>query len=150
MNDFLARNSNIQPSRAAERASHAVAEAQASGQTPARREGKTPGSFNPASDPDIDHQLSSAAEVAQAQAKIAALLSELDSLTDAAAIDTDALEAQIAALLPRPTIIVPLPPASRDVVERAVEMAESIRASAVLALAAQANVENGMAEGILA
>jgi hypothetical protein len=41
-------------------------------------------------------------------------------------------------------------PASRDIVERAVEIAESLRASAVLALAAQANVENGMAEGVLA
>lgn len=146
MNDFLARNSNIQLSRTAEMASRAVTEAQASGQTPSRQGSKTPGSFNSASEPDIDQQLSSAAEVAEAQAKIAALLSELD----AAAIDSATLEAQIAALLPRPTIIVPMLPASRDVVERAVEIAESIRAYAVLALTAQANVENGMAEGVLA
>ena len=150
MNDFLARNSNIQPSRTAEMASHAVKEAQASGQTPSRQEGKAARSVNPAGDPDIDQQLSSAAEVAEAQAKIAALLSELDGLTEAASIDSVTLEAQIAALLPRPTIIVPMPPASRDVVERAVQIAESIRASAVLAVAAQANVENGMAEGVLA
>lgn len=146
MNDFLARNSNIQSSRPAEMASRAVAEAQASGQTPSRQQGKTPGSRDLSGDPDIDQQLSSAAEVAKAQAKIAALLSELD----AASIDSVALETRIQALLPRPTIIVPMPPASRDVVERAVEIAESIRASAALALAAQANVETGMAEGSLA
>lgn len=146
MNDFLARNSNIQPSRTAEMASRAVSEAQASGQTPSRQGGKTPGSLNTAGDPDIDQQLSSAAEVAEAQAKIAALLSELD----AASIDSVTLEARIEALLPRPTIIVPMPPASRDVVERAIEIAESIRAAAALSLAAQANVETGMAEGSLA
>ena len=151
MNDFLARNSNIQPSRTAEMANRAVAEAQASGQTPARREGKpAQGSLTPASDGDIDQQLSSAAEVAEAQAKIAALLSEIDSLTEATAIDVDTLDAQISALLPRPTVVVPMLPASREVVERAVEIAESIRASALLSLAAQANVENGMAEGVLA
>jgi hypothetical protein len=146
MNDFLARNSNIQPSRTAELASRAVAEAQASGQTPSRQGGKPSGSRDFAGDPDIDQQLSSAAEVAEAQAKIAALLSEVD----AASIDAVTLEVQIEALLPRPTIIVPMLPASRDVVERAVEIAESIRAAAALALAAQANVETGMAEGSLA
>jgi hypothetical protein len=146
MNDFLARNSNIQRSRTAEMASRAVAEAQASGHTPSRHGGKTPVSRDPAGDPDIDQQLSSAAEVAEAQAKIAALLSELD----AAPIDSGTLEARIEALLPRPTIIVPMPPASRDVVERAIEIAESIRAAAALSLAAQANVETGMAEGSLA
>jgi hypothetical protein len=146
MNDFLARNSNIQPSRTAEMASRAVAETQASGQTPSRQGGQTPGSPVLAGDPDIDQQLSSAAEVAEAQAKIAALLSELD----AAPIDSASLEARIEALLPRPTIIVPMPPASRDVVERAIEIAESIRAAAALSLAAQANVDNGTAEGSLA
>ena len=146
MNDFLARNSNIHPSRTAEMASRVVAEAQASGQTPSRQGGKTPGGLNTAGDPDIDQQLSSAAEVAEAQAKIAALLSEID----AAPIDSGTLETRIEALLPRPVIIVPMLPASRDVVERAVEIAESIRAAAALALAAQANVETGMAEGNLA
>ena len=66
MNDFLARNSNIQPSRTAEMASRAVAESEASGQTPSRQEGKTSGSRDPAGNPDIDQQLSSAAEVAEA------------------------------------------------------------------------------------
>ena len=64
MNDFLARNSNIQPSRTAEMASRAVTEAQASGQTPNRRDGKGPGGLDLFHDGDIDQQLSSAAEVA--------------------------------------------------------------------------------------
>lgn len=146
MNDFLARNSNIQSSRPMERAGRPVAEAQA-GQMFSQRDGKRAGQASHLT--DIDAQLSSAAEVADAQAKIAALLSEVDGLADAAAIDFDALEAKIATLLPRPTIIVPMPPASRDVVERAIEMAETIRASAILAIAAQGNLERGMTEALL-
>ncbi|HKR17454.1 hypothetical protein [Rhizorhapis sp.] len=147
MNDFLARSS-IQSSPRLERASIAVSEAQASGQMASGRDGKRANAALP--EGDVDQQLSSAAEVAEAQAKIAALLSEIDGVDSGAPLDADALEAQIMALLPRPTIIVPLPPASRDVVERAVQIAETIRASAMLALAAQANVESGLAGGSLA
>ena len=147
MNDFLARSS-IQFSPRLERAGKAVSETQASGQMASGRDGKRANTTLP--EGDVDQQLSSAAEVAEAQAKIAALLSELDGVDSGAPFDADALEAQIMALLPRPTIIVPLPPASRDVVERAVQIAETIRASAMLALAAQANVESGLAEGALA
>lgn len=147
MNDFLARNSNIQPSRTAERAGKAVLETQASNQTGSRRDGDARAGQP---DADLEQQLSTAAEVAEAQAKVAALLSELGMMQDAAAIDADALEAQIVGLMPRPMVIVPLPPANRDAVERAVQIAETIRASAVLALATQANVESGVVEGVLA
>lgn len=147
MNDFLARNSNLQPSRLAERAGKAVLEAQASSSTPERdRHGR---SEAVAVEADFEKQLSTASEVAQAQAKVAALLSELSIVSDVA-LSMDALEGQIAALLPHPTVIVPLPPADRDAVERAIQIAESIRASAMLALSAQANVEPGVAEGVLA
>lgn len=145
MNDFLARNSNIQSSRPMERAGRPVAEAQA-GQMFSQRDGKRAGQTSHLT--EIDAQLSSAAEVADAQAKIAALLSEAEGLANAA-IDFDALDAKIATLLPRPTIIVPLPPASRDVVERAIEIAEAIRSSAILAIAAQGNLERDAAEALL-
>lgn len=147
MNDFLPGSNNLHPSPMLERTGKPVSEAQGSGQMSSQRDRARAG---PVSNSAGDAQLSSAAEVADAQAKIAALLSEVDGLTDAAATDSDALEAQIATLLPRPTIIIPLPPASRDVVERAIQIAESIRASAILAMAAQANVESGLVEGSLA
>lgn len=144
MNDFLARGSQLHLSRRPESAGRPVAEAQSSGQTASQRD------RNGARALLREQQLSSAAEVAEAQAKIAALLAELDGLRDPSAIDVDAVEARTAALMPRrPTIIVPLPPASREVVERAVEIAESIRASAALALTAQANAEPGTVEGLL-
>lgn len=147
MNDFLARNSNFQPSRLAERAGRAVLETQASGSTPDRNHGGRSDAIP--MDVDFEKQLSTASEVAEAQAKVAALLSELGVVNDVM-LDLDALEGQIAALLPRPTVIVPLPPADRDAVERAIEIAESIRASAMLAMSAQANVEPALAEGVLA
>lgn len=144
MNDFLARNSNLQPSRLAERAGRAVLETQASGSTPERQQGRS-GAGAP--EADLEKQLSTAAEVAEAQAKVAALLSEIARSNDA--LDVDALEGQITALLPRPTVIVPLPPADRDAVERAIEIAKSIRAAAMLSMSAQANVDPGTAEGSL-
>src|SRR3546814_440731 len=88
--------------------------------------------------------------MAEAQAKVAALLAELHAVRDAAAFDADAVETQISALLPRPTVIVPLPPANRDAVQQAIEIAERIRASAAVAFSAQANVHSGFAEGLLA
>src|SRR3546814_4698949 len=87
--------------------------------------------------------------MAEAQAKVAALLAELHAVRDAAAFDADAVETQISALLPRPTVIVPLPPANRDAVQQAIEIAERIRASAAVAFSAQANVHSGFAEGLL-
>lgn len=146
MNDFLARNSNLQPSRPAERAGRVVLEPQASGSTPDRSHDGRPGGLPGA---DFENQLSTASEVAEAQARVAALLSELAATNDVI-LDADALEGQIAALLPRPTVIVPLPPADRSAVERAIQIAESIRASAMLAMNAQANVEPDVAAGILA
>src|SRR3546814_988662 len=70
--------------------------------------------------------------MAEAQAKVAALLAELHAVRDAAAFDADAVETQISALLPRPTVIVPLPPANRDAVQQAIEIAERICASAAV------------------
>src|SRR3546814_4587891 len=92
----------------------------------------------------------SVAEMAEAQAKGAALLAELHAVRDAAAFDADAVETQISALLPRPTVIVPLPPANRDAVQQAIEIAERIRASAAVAFSSQAHVHSGFAEGLLA
>src|SRR3546814_4684810 len=82
----------------------------------------------PADDADVEQRLTSVAEMAEAQAKVAALLAELHAVRDAAAFDADAVETQISALLPRPTVIVPLPPANRDAVQQAIEIAERIRA----------------------
>lgn len=146
MNDFIARNSTQQPSRLPERAGRAVLETQASGSSPERhREGR---SRTGSPEADIEKQLSTAAEVAEAQAKVAALLSEVSAANDVP-LDAEALERQIAALQPRPTVIVPMPPADRDAVERAIEIAQSIRASAMLSINAQANVDAAVAEGLL-
>ncbi|MBK5264906.1 MAG: hypothetical protein JJE34_06690 [Alphaproteobacteria bacterium] len=153
MNDFLARNSNIQPSRSVERASKAVLESQASQQAATRHNRESAGKAaiaRLADNVDVDQQVSSAADVAEAQAKIADLLMDISMMRNAAHVEPDAIEAQIAALLPKPMVIVPMPPANRDAIERAIETAETIRASAVVALSAQANVPTDIAEGTLA
>src|SRR3546814_19231338 len=48
----------------------------------------------PADDADVEQRLTSVAEMAEAQAKVAALLAELHAVRDAAAFDADAVETQ--------------------------------------------------------
>lgn len=154
MSDMLARNSDFQPSRLAERAGRPVAEAQASngaGTSPDRNARSA--NASPGKGPhkgDVERSLSSVAEVAEAQAKVARLLSDISAMKDGAGIDVDAVEAQVTALFPRPTVIVPMPPASRTMVEQAVRTAESMRASAALSQSAQANVDSTVAEAVIA
>src|SRR3546814_15637677 len=101
----------------------------------------------PADDADVEQRLTSVAEMAEAQAKVAALLAELHAVRDAAAFDADAVETQISALLPRPTVIVPLPPAHRDTVPQAIQIPERISPPTPRAFYPHANSHSGSADG---
>jgi len=98
-------------------------------------------------DGTIDH-LSSAAEFARAHQKISALLSELKSTDSNRTIDGIAEE--MTDLLPVPTVVIPMPPASNEMMERAIAIAEKIRSDALMSRAAQAHVSSDMAEAIFA
>jgi hypothetical protein len=97
-----------------------------------------------------EEQLASAAEYARIHARIADILAGMRSDGTAPVSSASNTEADIVSLLPAPVIIIPLPPASKDMVERAEMLAKDIAVSASLTRAAQAHVKPGTVDQILA
>ena len=97
-----------------------------------------------------EEQLASAAEYARIHARIADILAGMRAEGSATASSVTNTEADIVSLLPAPVIIIPLPPASRDMVERAEMLARDIAMSASLTRSAQAHVKPGTVDQILA
>jgi hypothetical protein len=83
-------------------------------------------------------------------ASIADILANMRATSSVSASDISEPQQDIQSLLPQPVIIIPLPPASRDMVERAEMLAKDIAGQAVLSRSAQAHVKPGMVEQILA
>jgi hypothetical protein len=96
-----------------------------------------------------DH-MASASDYAKVQSRVSAILADLSSSGAPAVQAKGNAEAQIVALIPQPTVIVPMPPASRDVIERALEVARSMAEQATLTRAAQGNINSGTVQQILA
>lgn len=94
-----------------------------------------------------EDDLASAAEYARVQARVADILAELRSATGASTVQ--GAEANIQSLLPAPIILVPLPPASREVVESAVMLGKRIAQQSSYALAAQAHLKRGTVDQVL-
>jgi hypothetical protein len=94
-----------------------------------------------------EDDLASAAEYARVQARVADILAELRSTTGASTVQ--GAEANIQSLLPAPIILVPLPPASREVVESAVMLGKRIAQQSSYAHAAQANLRRGTVDQVL-
>ncbi len=93
--------------------------------------------------------MASASDYARVQARIA------DILADVTAAKTDPMQARATAAdrleaLRQPMIVIPMPPASVEVIERAVEVARSMIEQAALARAAQSNVQPGTVDSLLA
>lgn len=112
------------------------------------------GKANPAKGADLaaasEEQLASAAEYARVHARIADILAGLRAESAPSAPNISATEADIVSLLPAPVIIVPLPPASKDMVERAAQLAKAMAENQVHSRAAQAHVKAGTVDQILA
>ncbi|MDI1297198.1 MAG: hypothetical protein PSY12_15195 [bacterium] len=96
----------------------------------------------------LDEETAGAAEYAKVHARIADILADMRSGT--AAMSIDGAEASIQSMLPAPIILVPLPPASREAVEHAVQLAKRIAQQAFFAHAAQAHLKRGTVDQILA
>ncbi len=97
-------------------------------------------------DVGAEDQLASAAEYARVNAEVADILASIRS-TGSSAQSIASAEAALTALTP--IIIVPLPPASKDMVEQVARIAQRIVDQAVLAQSAQANVKPGTVDQIL-
>jgi len=95
-------------------------------------------------------QMASTLDYAKVQARIANILAEMNAdKADASAARANA-EAQFQALRPDPTIIIPMPPASLDVIEHAIQVARAMAQEANLTRAAQANVAAGTVSQMMA
>lgn len=150
MNEFLSRND-----RPVERASGVGA---ARAVTPGTERGAgrvvMPSLPPPADTPDAalspasEEHLSSAAEYARAQLRIADLLADLRSGGGGAA-GLDATEAEIAGLLPHARIVLPLPPVDPMVLDHAVALARAMHDAAEMTRTAQANVAPATVQQIL-
>lgn len=93
--------------------------------------------------------MASASDYARVQARIADILADVDAAKpdpmQARATAADRLEA-----LRQPMIVIPMPPASIEVIERAVEVARSMIEKAAMARTAQSNVQPGTVDSLLA
>lgn len=95
-------------------------------------------------------QMASAFDYARVQARVADILSDLAGSSQPPPEAQANAEAKIEALKPTPTIIIPMLPASVEVVERAIEVARAMAQQAELTRAAQAHVNVGTVDQVLA
>ena len=93
----------------------------------------------------VDEDVASAAEYVEIHARIADILADLDSGTS-----VDGAARSIDAMLARPIILVPLPPASKEAIEHAAVVARRMVDRAAYSHAAQAHVSRGVVDQIVA
>lgn len=91
-------------------------------------------------------QAASAAEYMRASARMLGIMADLSASRTPGAGG----ERQILDLMPRPIVIIPLPPASADMVLQAIETAQQMARNVVMTHAAQANVNPGTVDQVLA
>ena len=89
-------------------------------------------------------ELASVAEYVEVHARIAEILADLS----AGATDVDAAAGSIQAMIPKPMVLVPLPPASKEAVEHAAVLAKRIVERASYAHVAQAHVARATVEQV--
>ncbi|WP_303761390.1 hypothetical protein [Sphingobium yanoikuyae] len=95
----------------------------------------------------VDEDAAGAAEYARIHAQIADILA--DMRTGQGDVSVDGASAAVQAMMPQPFIYIPLPPATREAVEQAADLAKRIAQQASYAYAAQAHVARGTVDQIL-
>lgn len=93
--------------------------------------------------------MASVADYVRVQARIAEILSRLTDSGGSTGAVAQA-DTEIASILPRSGIVIPLLPATTESIERALKLAHDMAAQAQLARAAQANVAPGTVSQIMA
>lgn len=95
-------------------------------------------------------QLASAAEYARIHAQIAETIAQIRSEAQSSAMSAAETEARLVSFLPAPVVIIPLPPANKDMVERAAMLAKEMAAQVAITRSAQAHLKPGTVDQILA
>lgn len=150
MNDFVSRIEAVSAERAmAARVPGAVAPVQASAPV---AQTATQGDMNSSGRQEQSRQeaMASAADYAKVRTEIAEILADLSASKDSAMAARVEAEGRLADLLPPPVVLLPMPPASRDRLEMAVQIANAMVRQAELTRAAQAHIAPGQAEALFA
>lgn len=92
----------------------------------------------------VDDDLASVAEYAEVHARIADILADLQAGTGS----VDDAAGAIQAMIPRPMVLVPLPPASKEAVEHAAVLAKRIVERASYSHAAHAQISRSTVEQV--
>lgn len=154
MNEYVSRSEISPVDRGAVRASSPVAAVQ-----PVAASGAATGQSNmsatdapkqqlPAIDlVALDDDAAGAAEYARIHARIADILADMRS--GHGSLSVDGADAAMQSMMPSPYIYVPLPPATREAVELAANLAKRIAAQASYAYSAQAHVARGTVDQML-
>ncbi len=95
----------------------------------------------------VDEDAAGAAEYARIHARIADILADMRA--GQGGVSVDGASAAVQAMMPQPFIYIPLPPATREAVEQAADLAKRIAQQASYAYAAQAHVARGTVDQIL-
>lgn len=148
MNEFVPRIDAIAPERlVASRPAPAVPLVQPSASAANAPNGS---GVNPdGGDQARREQMASAFDYARVQARVADILADITGSSEPPAQARSTAEAKLDALKPIPTVIIPMLPASVEVVEHAVEVARAVAQQAELARAAQAHVNRNTVDQIL-
>lgn len=148
MNDYVSRTELPPVDRAVSRAPAPVQTVQSvaasrSAQTAVRDSIQQPATAQ-ADTVTIDDDLASVAEYVEVHARIADILADLQSGVGS----VDDAAGAIQAMIPRPMVLVPLPPASKEAVEHAAVLAKRIVERASYSHAAHAQVSRGTVEQV--
>ncbi|MEA3387716.1 hypothetical protein [Sphingobium sp. CCH11-B1] len=111
-----------------------------------RADDDTRSAANPAVLVAVDSDVASVAEYVEVHARVSEILADLGN----GLMGVDDAAGAIQAMIPRPMVLVPLPPASREDVEHAKAVARRIVERASYAHSAQAHVSRGAVEQITA
>lgn len=152
MNDFVSRSELSPVDRTAPRAPSPVQAVQPVAASPFltdRQPAPKPQEAPVRDIATIDEDVASAAEYAKIHVEIADILADLQS-PGATPSSVDAAAGAIQSLMPRPIILVPLPPASKEAVEHAAVIARRMVEQAAYAHAAQAPLRRGTVDQVLA
>lgn len=94
----------------------------------------------------VDQDLASVAEYVEVHARISEILADLDS----GSISVNSAAGSVQAMIPRPMVLVPLPPATKEAVEHAAAIAKRIVERASYSHAAQAHLSRALVEQVAA
>ncbi|WP_311266785.1 hypothetical protein [Sphingobium sp. WCS2017Hpa-17] len=148
MNDYVSRTKLPPVDRTVSRAPSPVQTVQSvaasrSAQTAVRDSIQQPATAQ-ADTVTIDDDLASVAEYVEVHARIADILADLQSGVGS----VDDAAGAIQAMIPRPMVLVPLPPASKEAVEHAAVLAKRIVERASYSHAAHAQISRGTVEQV--